>query len=106
MGQRIASSLKWLSRSSLHSAGAERLCVSRVSKTKVLSHMIHERFSCNRRYAAATSLAASFARPTGRLAPRDLDRLFQVCLGLSGLRVPVSPGVLAVSSRTVMNHVG
>ncbi len=42
----------------------------------------------------------------GRLALRDLKILFQVCLGLSGLRVPVSPGVLAVSSRTVMNNVG
>jgi hypothetical protein len=71
-----------------------------------LTHVIHERFYCNRRYAVATSLAASFARPADRLAPRDLDILFQVCLGLSGLRVPVSPGVLAVSSRTVMNNVG
>ena len=42
----------------------------------------------------------------GGLAPRGLDMLFQVCLGLSGLRAPVSPGVLAVSSRTVMNNVG
>jgi hypothetical protein len=42
----------------------------------------------------------------GRLAPCDLDILFQVCLGLSGLRVPVSLGVLAVSSRTIMNNVG
>jgi hypothetical protein len=71
-----------------------------------LTHVIHERFYCNRRYAVATSLAASFARPADRLAPRDLDILFQVCLGLSGIRVPVSPGVLAVSSRTVMNNVG
>jgi hypothetical protein len=38
-----------------------------------------------------------------RLASRDLDRLFHVCLDHSGLRVPVAPGVLAVSSRTVMN---
>ena len=41
-----------------------------------------------------------------RLSPQGLNILFQVCLGLSGLRVPVSPGVLAVSSRTVMNNVG
>jgi hypothetical protein len=58
-----------------------------------------------------------------RLAPRDLNILFQVCLGLSGLRVPVSHGVLSVSSldpvatllgtlslskgpRTVMNNAG
>ena len=42
----------------------------------------------------------------GRLAPCDLNILFQVCLGLSGLRVPVSHGVLTVSSRIVMNNVG
>ncbi|MDH5640979.1 MAG: hypothetical protein OEY28_06770 [Nitrospira sp.] len=42
----------------------------------------------------------------GRLAPRDLDVLFQVRLALSGLRVPVSPGVWAVSSRTGMNNAG
>ena len=39
----------------------------------------------------------------GGLAPRDLDRLFQVCLGLSGVHTPASRGVLAVSSRTLMN---
>jgi hypothetical protein len=44
--------------------------------------------------------------PAGGLAPRDLDVLFQVRLGLSGLHAPVSRGVLAVSSRTVMNNVG
>lgn len=33
----------------------------------------------------------------GRLALRDLDRLFQVCLGPSALRVPVSHSVLVVS---------
>ena len=42
----------------------------------------------------------------GRLALRDLNILFQVCFGLSGLRVPVSQGVLALSSRTVINNVG
>jgi len=42
----------------------------------------------------------------GGLAPRGLDGLFQVRLGLSGLRAPVSHSVLAVSSRTVMNSVG
>jgi hypothetical protein len=42
----------------------------------------------------------------GRLALHDLNILFQVSLGLSGLRVPVSQIVLAVSSRTVMNNVG
>jgi len=50
----------------------------------------------------------------GRLAFRDLNILFQVCFGLSSLRVPVSlasrrsrgQSVLAVSSRTVMNNAG
>jgi hypothetical protein len=68
--------------------------------------MIHEHFYYNCRYAAVTSLAVSFARPVGRLALRDLNILFQVCLGLSGLRVPVSLGVSSVSLRTVMNNVG
>ena len=42
----------------------------------------------------------------GGLAPRGLNILFQVCLGLSGLHAPVSLGVLAVSSRSAMNNVG
>jgi len=29
----------------------------------VLAHIIHERFYCNRRYAAATSLAVVVSRP-------------------------------------------
>jgi hypothetical protein len=33
----------------------------------------------------------------GRLAPRDLDVLFQVRLGLSGLHAPVSLGDFAIS---------
>lgn len=41
-----------------------------------------------------------------RLAFRDLNMLFQVCFGLSALRVPASYGVLAVSLRTVMNNAG
>jgi len=42
----------------------------------------------------------------GRLAPHNLDVLFQVRLGPSGLRALVSRGVLAVSSRIVMDKVG
>ncbi|TKB67295.1 MAG: hypothetical protein E8D52_11950 [Nitrospira sp.] len=68
--------------------------------------MIHDRFCCNRRYAAATGLAALYLQPGRQARPRGLTILFQVCIGLSGLRVPVSPGVLAVSPRTVMNHAG
>jgi hypothetical protein len=44
--------------------------------------------------------------PADRLAARDLDVLFQVRLGLSHLRVPVSLGDSAISSRTVMNNAG
>ena len=62
-----------------------------------LTHIIHERFYSNRRYAAATSLAAFVCSQASRLTLRDLNILFQVCFGLSGLRVPVSHGVLAVS---------
>ncbi|SLM48149.1 protein of unknown function [Nitrospira japonica] len=31
-----------------------------------LARPIHDRFYCNRRYAAATSLAASFRKPSGQ----------------------------------------
>ena len=41
-----------------------------------------------------------------RLAPCHLIILVQVCGGLSGLRVPVSPGVVAVSPRIVVNNTG
>ena len=44
--------------------------------------------------------------PAGGLAPHGLNVLFQIRLGPSGLRAPVSHGVLAVSSRTVMNNAG
>jgi len=44
--------------------------------------------------------------PAGGLAPRNLDVLWQVRLGLSGLHAPVSLGVLVVSPRTVMNNAG
>ncbi|OGW65425.1 MAG: hypothetical protein A3H49_08310 [Nitrospirae bacterium RIFCSPLOWO2_02_FULL_62_14] len=47
-----------------------------------------------------------FRIQAGGLALRDLDVLFQVRLGRSGLRAPVSHGVLAVSSRTLMNYAG
>jgi hypothetical protein len=75
-------------------------------ETPALACIIHECFCCNRRYAAATSVAACFARPAGGLAPRNLNILLQVCLGFSVLRLPVSLGVLAVSLRTVMNNAG
>ncbi len=42
----------------------------------------------------------------GGLAPRDLTVLFQVRLGLSELHAPVSRGVSAVSSRSIMNNAG
>jgi hypothetical protein len=42
--------------------------------------------------------------PVGELTPRDLNVLFQVRLGPSGLRSPVSPGDFAISPRTIMNN--
>ena len=68
--------------------------------------MIHERFYCNRRYAAATCLPPASCGRLGVLVAQSVNILFQVRLGRSGLRAPVSRGVLAVSSRTVMNDVG
>jgi hypothetical protein len=44
--------------------------------------------------------------PAGGLAPRDLNVLFQVRLGLSGLRAPISLGDSTISRRTVMNNAG
>jgi hypothetical protein len=58
---------------------------------------MHEQFYCNCRYAAATRWPTVAYGQLGGLAPHDLDVLFQVRLGLSGLRAPVSPGVWAVS---------
>jgi hypothetical protein len=77
-------------------------------KTKMadLARINYERVCCNGRYAVPTSVAACSTQTTGRLAPRSLNSLAQVCLGFSGLRVLVSHGVLAVLSRTVMNNVG
>jgi len=100
-------------------------------KPEELAHIIPERFYCNRRDAATTSLFAISTRPAGRLAPRDLDVLVGTGTLLPGacppsrriegdrhlaqmrgrvsvprLRVPVSRRVSSVSSRTVMNNVG
>jgi len=44
--------------------------------------------------------------PTDGLAPRGLDILSQVCLGLSGLHASVSLGVSSVSSRTFVKNAG
>ena len=61
---------------------------------------IHEDFYCNRRYTAATSLTA------GGLAAQSVNIPFQVCFPPSKLRAPVSPGVSAVSPRTLVNTAG
>ena len=66
----------------------------------VLARIIHEGFYCNRRYPATTSLTA------GGLATRSVNILFQVCFPPSRLRAPVSLGVSAVSSRTLVNNAG
>lgn len=45
------------------------------------------------------------SQPAG-LATHPLDILLQVCLGVSRLRTPVSRGISAVSSRTLLNNAG
>jgi hypothetical protein len=55
------------------------------------ARIIHERFYCNLRFAAAISLSA------GGLAVRSVNILFQVCLPPSPLRAPVSLRDSAIS---------
>ena len=89
-----------------HSGMAEKFAMTSLDQAKaylqhpVLARNIHEDFYCNRRYAATTSLTA------GGLAAQSVNILFQVCLLPSQLRAPVSRGVLAVSSRTLVNNAG
>jgi hypothetical protein len=47
-----------------------------------------------------------FCTQAGGLAPRGLNVLFQVRLGLSVLHAPISRGDFAISRRTVMNTAG
>jgi hypothetical protein len=67
---------------------------------ETLTRIIYEDFYSNRRYTAATSLTA------GGLVARSVNILFQVCLPPSRLHAPVSRGVSAVSSRTLVNNAG
>jgi hypothetical protein len=73
-----------------------------------LARIIHERFCCNRGFAAATSLDAvgTASRQAGSPLGRSVNILFQVCLPPSWLRAPVSLGDCAISRRTVMNNAG
>ena len=52
---------------------------SGLSHLLIAAVIIHERFYCKHRYAAATGLAAGFPHPSGQ-ARRSVDILFQVCL--------------------------
>ena len=71
-----------------------------------LARIIHESFYFNRRHAAVTSLAADYPHPGWR-ARRSVGRHpVQGCLSSSRLHAPVSHGVSAVSSRTLMNNAG
>jgi hypothetical protein len=72
----------------------------------MLARIIHDGFYCNRRYAATTSLAAGLARPGGRARRSVGHQPVQGCLPSSRLHAPVSQGVSAVSSRTLMNNAG
>lgn len=67
------------------------------------SHSSDVNFPATARYATATSLAVVFSRPGGQVRPRHA-----VSAMLWTFRAPraVSLGVLAVSSRTVMNNAG
>ncbi len=65
-----------------------------------LARIIHERFCCNRGFAATTS------RSAGVLATQSLTVLFQVRLGPSRLCLPVSLGDSTISQRSVMNSAG
>ncbi|MGH8694216.1 MAG: hypothetical protein ACREVM_08310, partial [Burkholderiales bacterium] len=65
-----------------------------------LARIIHERFCCNRGFAATTSLAA------GVLAAQSFDVLFQVRLSPLRLCLPVSQRDSTISQRTAMNKAG
>jgi hypothetical protein len=82
--------------------GFEELC----QLLRRLARMIHERFCCNHGFAAATSLHEFNGVQAGGLAACPLDVLFQVRLGFSRLRTPVSQRDCVISQRTVMNNVG
>ena len=72
----------------------------------VVPRIIHDGFYCNRRYAAPTSLAARVTRPGGRARHSVGQQPVQGGLPSSRLHAPVSHGVSAVSSRTLMNNAG
>jgi len=72
----------------------------------VLARIIHERFYCNRGFAAATRLAACFTAPSGRARRSGGQHPVQGCLPSSRLRAPVSLGDSTISRRTVMNNAG
>jgi hypothetical protein len=88
-----------------------------------LARIIHERFCCNRGFAATTSPHASVDGQKhlrremierggsseawcGGLAAQPLNILFQVCFGPSRLYALVSLGDCAISPRTGMNNAG
>jgi hypothetical protein len=63
-----------------------------------LARIIDEHSYCNRAFTAATSLDTGFAACAGGgLAAQTLDVLFQVRLGASRLRAPVSQRDCTVS---------
>ncbi len=78
---------------------------SRQLRERLLARIIHERFYCNRGFAAATSLLAA-AAAGGRARRLVPQRTAQVRLGPSRLHAPVSRRDSAISRRTVMNNAG
>jgi hypothetical protein len=76
------------------------------SSPVALTRMIHGGFYCTRRYATATRWPLVPRSQLGGLTAQSVNVLFQGRFPPSRLRAPVSHGVLAVSSRTLMNHAG
>jgi hypothetical protein len=88
------------------SGGSLREFLRRLSQFPLsfLARRIHGGFYCNCGYAAVTSQHAGKPACWRAGSPLlGLNVLFQVCLGLSGLRTPVSLGVSTGSSRIPMN---
>ncbi len=72
----------------------------------LFARIIHEGFYCNRRYTATTSLYTDSQCASERARRLVGQRTVQVRFPPSLLRAPVSRGVSAVSSRTLVNNAG
>ncbi len=73
---------------------------------RALAPIIHERFYCNRPFAAATNLHAASAACRRAGSPLSRSMYSQVRLPPSRLHAPVSRRDWAISQRTVTNNAG